>query len=140
MTTNHTFHVSLNVADLRRSTEFYRALFGLDPAKIRPDYAKFELADPPLALALNPHPPEAGAQRLSHLGVRVASAAALEEVRSRVAASGMPMRDEGETVCCYARQRKFWVSDPDGNEWEFYELLADTEFASASTPNPCCEK
>lgn len=136
--TTTSFHVSLNVADLSRAIEFYRSLFGIEPAKSRSDYAKFELAGPPLALALNPASPAGGPQRLSHLGVRVASSAELEAIRERVAAAGLPMRDEGETVCCYALQRKFWVTDPDGNDWEFYELLADRETPRDEPRSACC--
>jgi catechol 2,3-dioxygenase-like lactoylglutathione lyase family enzyme len=40
------FHASLNVSDLERSIGFYRALLGAEPAKVRSDYAKFDLADP----------------------------------------------------------------------------------------------
>ena len=139
-TTTTTFHVALNVTDLPRAISFYRAVLGREPAKQRADYAKFELADPPLALALNPVPSGAGAQRLAHLGIRVGSAAALEEARARITAAGIPLRDEGETVCCYALQRKFWVADPDGNEWEFYELLEDTDVAREQPANSCCAR
>ena len=44
------FHVSLNVAHLERSVDFFRMLFGVEPAKHRPDYAKFETSAPPLVL------------------------------------------------------------------------------------------
>ncbi len=33
-------HLSLNVADLDRSVQFFRILFGIEPAKLRSDYAK----------------------------------------------------------------------------------------------------
>ena len=31
------------------------------------------------------------------------------------------------SVCCYANQDKFRVTDPNGYEWELYHLLEDTE-------------
>jgi catechol 2,3-dioxygenase-like lactoylglutathione lyase family enzyme len=123
-------HVALNVTDLAASIDFYRRALGREPAKQRADYAKFELSDPPLVLSLNPLPAGAaprGGQTLSHLGIRVADAASLEAVRSRLEAAGLPAREERDVVCCYATQDKLWVRDPDGNEWEFYELLADAE-------------
>lgn len=121
-------HVALNVADLDRSTEFYARLFGLAPARRRDDYAKFELADPPLVLSLNPaEGAVGGTQRLSHLGVRVDEAAALSAIGERLAAAGFRPREEHGTACCYALADKLWVSDPDGNEWEFYQRLGDAD-------------
>ena len=118
-------HVALNVAHLDRSVAFYEALFDREAAKRRPDYAKFTLDEPALVFSLNPVRPGVGPDRLSHLGFQVASSAALEEARRRLSSAGFSLRDEPATTCCYAVQNKFWISDPDGNEWEFYELLAD---------------
>lgn len=120
-------HVALNVGDLDRSIAFYRRALGREPAKQRADYAKFELDEPPLVLSLNPAGPASGGQRLSHLGVRLRDGAALEAVRARLATSGLELREERNVTCCHAVQDKFWVSDPDGNEWEFYQLLQDTD-------------
>ena len=119
-------HVALDVADLDRSTDFYARLFGLQPAKRRDDYAKFELADPPLVLSLNPaHAAPSWPQRLSHLGVRVSEAAELAALGERLSAAGFQPREEHGTACCYAYADKLWVSDPDGNAWEFYQRLGD---------------
>jgi catechol 2,3-dioxygenase-like lactoylglutathione lyase family enzyme len=114
-----TFHLSLNVADLRRSVAFYEQLFDLRPAKSHDDYAKFELPDPPVILSLVPHPPGSGGQ-LSHLGLRVADEAALQEFRGRIEAAGLRVEEQCGTVCGYARQNKCWLKDPDGNFWEIY--------------------
>ena len=61
------FHASLNVSDLDRSIAFYRVLLGTEPAKVRSDYAKFDLAEPPLVLSLIPGRPGAGGN-LNHVG------------------------------------------------------------------------
>ena len=74
------FHISLNVTDLNRSVAFFRTLFGSEPAKVRPDYAKFEVASPPLVLALYPAPQEAGGA-LNHVGLRLTDPSALVEVQ-----------------------------------------------------------
>lgn len=118
-------HVALNVADLDRSVAFYTTLFGCEPTKLRDDYAKFMLAAPDLVFSLNPVRPGAGPDRLSHLGFQVGSTDELEAARQRLAEAGFSLRDEHQTTCCYALQNKFWVGDPDGNEWEFYEVLED---------------
>jgi catechol 2,3-dioxygenase-like lactoylglutathione lyase family enzyme len=118
------FHVSLNVADLGRSVAFYRVLFNGEPAKSRPDYAKFEVPDPALVLSLEPQPHTAGGS-LNHLGLRVPDAAALVEVQRRLELAGIGTQREEGVECCYARQTKFWVADPDRNLWEVYLLEAD---------------
>ena len=130
-------HIGLYVRDLDRSIDFYRRFLGVEPAKRRPDYAKFELADPPLVLGMNPAP--AGDEsRVSHLGLRVASADELERVRARLEAAGLAPVAELGTTCCYARQDKLWVRDPDGNPWEVYVLLEDSERRDDVATEPCC--
>ena len=135
MTTN-TMHVALEVADLRRSTAFYAALFGISAAKEHDDYAKFEVADPPLILSLQPSRKAVAPGVLSHMGIRVPSAAALLAARKRLEAAGVALREEPDTTCCYAVQDKLWATDPDGNPWEFYVLLADADVHS--TPETAC--
>ena len=121
----NTFHLSLDVPDLPRAVAFYRELFGVQPAKERPGYAKFELADPPVALALQQAGAAAGG--LSHLGIRVGSTSEVESASARLSSSGLATFDERDTACCYARQDKVWVSDPGGNRWEIYTVLGDVE-------------
>ena len=121
------FHLSLNVADLAASVAFYRTLFGTEPAKHRPDYAKFEPADPPLVLSLEPGPKPAGGGALNHLGLRLPDSAALVAVQARLEAAGMPTNREDGVECCYAKQSKFWLTDPDGTLWELYTLEADLD-------------
>lgn len=119
----NTFHLSLDVPDLDGAVAFYTELFGLDPAKRRPGYAKFELADPRVALALQ----QSGRPSLSHLGIRVDSTAEVEAAGSRLKDAGLVTLDERDTTCCYARQDKVWVADPAGNRWEVYTVLDDIE-------------
>lgn len=134
----NTFHLSLDVPDLDAAVSFYRELFGIEPAKRKRDYAKFELADPPVVLALQ----EAKSRRLSHIGIRVGTAEEVEHASTRLAESGLVTFDERDTTCCYARQDKVWVSDPAGNPWEVYTLLEDVdeedEHKHAVSAAPCC--
>jgi catechol 2,3-dioxygenase-like lactoylglutathione lyase family enzyme len=120
------FHLSLNVAELERSIAFFRALFGREPAKCRPDYAKFELDEPPVVLSLEPHAPTAGGA-LNHLGFRLGSSAELVEWQRRLEMAGIATQREEGVECCYARQTKFWVRDPDQNLWEVYVLEEDLD-------------
>jgi catechol 2,3-dioxygenase-like lactoylglutathione lyase family enzyme len=123
-----TFHISLNVSDLGRSVEFYQRLFGMPAAKRRTDYAKFELDDPPLVLSLEPSGTFAGGA-LNHVGFRLNSAEELVNLQRRLEIAGLSsIREEG-VECCYARQTKFWVQDPDRTLWEFYVLEGDSDCA-----------
>jgi catechol 2,3-dioxygenase-like lactoylglutathione lyase family enzyme len=117
-------HVSINVRNVKESIEFYRKMLGIEPAKVRTGYAKFDVQNPPLNLALNEIPfNERGA--LSHLGIQVASTDDVLAVRMRWADEGLVTRDEMQTNCCYAIQDKTWVADPDGNQWEVFVVLED---------------
>jgi catechol 2,3-dioxygenase-like lactoylglutathione lyase family enzyme len=124
------FHLSLNVSDLGKSVQFFRAMFGNDPAKQRSDYAKFELDDPPLVLSLEPHAP-AGSGALNHAGFRFPNSAALVEAQRRLELAGIHTQREEGVECCYARQTKFWAHDPDAGLWEFYVLEGDIDHRGA---------
>jgi catechol 2,3-dioxygenase-like lactoylglutathione lyase family enzyme len=130
-------HVSLNVSDVARARDFYSAFLGLAPAKEKPGYVKFVTAEPDLHLALNEsgRRPDAGGS-LSHLGIRVGSTGEVDRWKLRVTERGVASFEEKDTTCCYARQDKFWVSDPDGNRWEVYTVLEDVELPTAAPS--CC--
>src|SRR5262245_26451528 len=125
------FHVSLNVTDLARSIAFYEVLFALPPAKRQHDYAKFEVADPPLVLSLEPARRVKGTT-LNHLGLRMPAADALVDVQRRLEEHGFSTRRENGVACCYAKQTKFWVRDPDGRRWEVYVREEDLEHRGAT--------
>ena len=118
-------HISINVRNVERSIDFYRRMLGIEPSKVRTGYAKFDVQDPPLNLALNEVPDLAGAGALSHLGLQVTSTDDVLAMRKRWAEAGLVTRDEMQTNCCYATQDKTWVHDPDGNEWEAFVVLKD---------------
>lgn len=130
-------HLALNVKDVERSIEFYRKMLGIEPSKVRAGYAKFDVQNPPLNLTLNQHRfNEQGA--LSHLGLQVASTEDVLAVRGRWAEAGLATRDEMGTDCCYARQDKTWVRDPDGYEWEVFVVLEDN--LAETAPCACGEE
>jgi catechol 2,3-dioxygenase-like lactoylglutathione lyase family enzyme len=65
-------HLALNVREVEKSIEFYRKMMGIEPSKVRPGYAKFDVQNPPLNLTLNQNQfGERGA--LSHMGIQVGS-------------------------------------------------------------------
>jgi catechol 2,3-dioxygenase-like lactoylglutathione lyase family enzyme len=118
------FHISLNVNDLERSVKFYEILLDRPPAKLRSDYAKFETEDPPLVLSLEPNG-KSGGGTLNHVGFRLATARQLVFVQERLERRGIRSQREEGVECCYAKQTKFWVHDPDNTLWEFYTLDDD---------------
>src|SRR6266498_2285565 len=117
-------HLALNVRDVEQSIAFYRKMLGIEPCKVRSGYAKFDLQNPPLNLSLNQGVVrERGA--LSHLGIQVSSTDEVLATRQRWIDEGLNTRDEMQTNCCYAKQDKAWVHDPDGNESEVFVVLED---------------
>jgi catechol 2,3-dioxygenase-like lactoylglutathione lyase family enzyme len=118
--------LALNVDDIDAATAFYAKLFGVEPAKTRPGYANFAVANPPLKLVLLENPGQGGT--LNHLGVELESVDAVDAEQTRLASTGLASIDERGTTCCYAKQDKFWVEGtPDGERWEIYTVLADSE-------------
>ncbi len=126
-------HLALNVRNVEQSLEFYKKMLGIEPSKVRPGYAKFDVQNPPLNLTLNEAAfSERGA--LSHLGIQVGSTDDVLQTRRQWADAGLITRDEMQTNCCYATQDKSWVQDPDGNEWEVFVVLED----NLQSSNLCC--
>jgi catechol 2,3-dioxygenase-like lactoylglutathione lyase family enzyme len=118
--------LALNVENLDESIAFYSKLFGTEPAKLRPGYANFAIAEPPLKLILMENPGQGGG--LNHLGVEVADTDAVDAKQTRLAEVGLTSVDERNTTCCYAKQNKFWVQGaPDGERWEVYTVLEDSQ-------------
>ncbi|MDM9385541.1 ArsI/CadI family heavy metal resistance metalloenzyme [Chlorogloeopsis sp. ULAP01] len=120
-------HVALKVTNLEKSIEFYQAMFGVEPMKHKVDYAKFDIASPPLNLTLNLTTSVVSGGALSHLGVQVESTEDVKAATKRFGDAGLNIFTEENTDCCYALQDKVWVTDPDGNKWEVFVVkVADT--------------
>ncbi len=131
-------HLAINVRDVPVSIDFYRKLLGIEPVKVRPGYAKFDMANPPLNFTLNQRPFDAQGA-LSHLGIQVASTEDVLAIREEWRQRGLITRDEMQTNCCYATQDKTWVKDPDGNEWEVFVVLKDNlTNQPVQTSESCC--
>ena len=129
-------HISLNVSNVESSVEFYSKMFGIEPMKLRSDYEKFNVENPSLNLTMNQMPFEAGGS-LSHLGLQVETSGEVMEMSKRWAESGLITLEEMQTDCCYALQDKTWVSDPDGNKWEVFVVLENTEDKDLAASS-CC--
>ena len=134
--------LALRVADLEAAVEFYSRLFDTAPAKRRPGYANFAVAEPPLKLVLLQD--EAGEPtRMDHLGVEVGTTGQVAAAASRLADAGLATRVEDQTACCYAVQDKVWVTGPGGEPWEVYTVTGDVrpDLEGRATAEPaaaCC--
>ncbi|HUZ21137.1 MAG TPA: ArsI/CadI family heavy metal resistance metalloenzyme [Acidimicrobiales bacterium] len=133
--------LALNVSDLDAAIAFYSKLFGTGPAKLRPGYANFAVAEPALKLVLI----ESGAERgggvtgaLNHLGIEVESSELVAAATRRLSEEGLSTVVEEQTTCCYALQDKVWVNDPDGAPWEVYTVLADATTANRPEGDGTC--
>jgi predicted enzyme related to lactoylglutathione lyase len=124
-------HLALTVTDVGRSIPFYEALFGTKPEKVRDGYAKFSVADPALNFTLNQGARGEGLGAFNHAGIQVASTDDVLAAKDRLVSAGLAAFDEMDTTCCYARQDKIWVRDPDGTPWEVFATHEDTEHEGA---------
>lgn len=132
--------LALNVDDIDAAITFYSKLFNTEPAKVKPGYANFAIAEPPLKLVLLENPGHGGS--LNHLGVEVESSDQVHAEISRLSDEGMFTEEEIGTTCCFATQDKVWVTGPGGERWEVYTKLADSDTFFGSLPvaeeTSCC--
>lgn len=126
--------LALNVDRLDEAVAFYTKLLGTPPAKVRPGYANFAVASPPLKLVLLEHPGAGGT--INHLGVEVPSTEDVRAEIARLSAEGLLTDEEMGTTCCFATQDKVWVTGPAGERWEVYTVLADSQAFGTSPQTP----
>jgi catechol 2,3-dioxygenase-like lactoylglutathione lyase family enzyme len=125
--------LGLNVTDIDAAVAFYERAFGVSAAKRRPGYANFEIVEPPLKLVLF-EGTDGGT--INHLGVEVPDTTDVHRATRHLQSVGLDTRIEDGVDCCHAVQDKVWATDPDGLEWEWYTVLADSP--EAVTPGACC--
>lgn len=124
------FQLALNVDDIGEAVAFYSKLFNTEPAKFKPGYANFAIADPPLKLVLLENPGKGGT--VNHLGVEVASTDEVRTTAIRLDAEGLSTSEETGTACGYAIQDKVWTAGPAGEPWEIYTVVAHIDIFGCS--------
>ncbi|HSL59199.1 MAG TPA: ArsI/CadI family heavy metal resistance metalloenzyme [Acidimicrobiales bacterium] len=117
--------LAINVADLDAAVDFYSRMFGVEPAKTRPGYANFAIADPPLKLVLFEGAGEPGS--INHLGVETETADEVVAAEARLSDTGLETTGVDDTMCCFAEKTETWVEGPDGARWEWYVKTGDSE-------------
>jgi catechol 2,3-dioxygenase-like lactoylglutathione lyase family enzyme len=134
-------HVHIAVDSIEDSTRFYTALFAVEPAVVKPDYAKWMLDDPRVNFAISARGHAPG---LDHLGIQVEDTGELREVYGRLQRAGGPILEQGATTCCYAKSEKSWIDDPQGIAWETFLTTGEsTEYGddgptTAAEASACC--
>ena len=128
--------LALNVSNLDESVEFYSKFFKTEPAKVRPGYANFAIAEPPLKLVLFENASDPGT--INHLGVEVFSTEEVQDATRYLSDQGFTTDVEERTTCCFAVQDKVWVDGPDGSRWEVYTVLNDASDTSSPTGGETC--
>jgi len=147
MASRQRVHIGLNVNNVDRSVKFYRAMFGIEPVKWKPGYAKFDIDEPPLNLALNYSDNITDQDALNHLGIEVNTTTAILAAKERLQKAELATQDEMTVNCCFALQDKVWITDPDGNRWEVFTVkvggtqpglkVSQVELDTSQRPN-CC--
>jgi catechol 2,3-dioxygenase-like lactoylglutathione lyase family enzyme len=130
-------HISLPVKDLEKSVAFYSTVLANPASKLKDDYANFRLDEPAIHLALVAKKDSSSVVSASHFGVELPDHNSLETWRERATAEDLDLLDDPDASCCYARADKFWLSDPDGNRWEFWVRTGESEVLQQQSA-ACC--
>lgn len=120
-------HVSLYVSDIHKTINFYSSFFGIEPTKVKTNYAKYILDEPSLIISFVENK-ERVQENFGHLGFQVETLEELNKQLANAKNKNLVTLEEVGTNCCYAKQDKFWVNDPDGVQWEVYYFHEDAEF------------
>jgi catechol 2,3-dioxygenase-like lactoylglutathione lyase family enzyme len=139
--------LAINVSDLDKAVDFYSRMFGVEPAKTKPGYANFAIADPPLKLVLFEGQGEGGT--INHLGVETETADEVVAAEARLTDTGLETTGVDDTQCCYAAKTETWLTGPDDARWEWYVktgdsdqfsnlIVTDAESGSCSTGGGTC--
>lgn len=126
---------------LEASIAFYRILFGIEPNKLRADYARFTPADPSVNLSLNREASVQASSQVQHFGIQVKSSQAVVAMVERLRAAKLPPQLEEAVTCCYAEQDKVWTVDPSGHRWEIFvtnDDAANIPSANRQAQQACC--
>lgn len=117
-------HIHISVEDIEKSVKFYTALFGMEPTKLKEDYAQWHVDDPAVNMAISSGREKKG---LNHLGLQFDNDDDVQALEERLQAAGVSGEKQKEAVCCYAKSNKYWVQDPEAVIWENYHTMDDIE-------------
>ena len=116
-------HIGMEVSDIDASVRFYSTLFGAQPTRREPGYAKWMLDDPRVNFSIQAQGNESAGS--VHLGIQVDAPEALSEYAERLESAGEQIVPESGAQCCYYESDKVWVRDPDAMRWETFHTLGE---------------
>lgn len=141
MNNKHQFprtHMGYAVSNIKETVDFYTKFFQVEPVKIKSDYAKFILDAPSLNISFSQTSKSVKPGHI-HFGIEVNNAEELKKRLGNAMSHELPIDQEKDVSCCYAKQDKFWVTDPDGYKWEVFLFKEDVEANDeVSTESECC--
>ena len=132
-------HVGYYVSDITKTVDFYKRFFEAEPVKVKSDYAKFILTAPSLNISFV-ESEQAIQPSFIHFGIEVDNPEHLRQKLGNALRQNLTIDEEKEVKCCYAKQDKFWVEDPDGYKWEVYHFKENVEINDPkySKEGSCC--
>ncbi len=136
-------HSSFYVTSIEKTIQFYNTFFSTEPVKVKPGYVKYVLNEPSLVISFIENPARVQ-PHFGHMGFQVATEEDLNIRMWQAKKAGIVSKEEKGTNCCYAKQDKFWSTDPDGIQWEVYYFHEDAEFndphyeKGTESDQPCC--
>ena len=132
-------HIGYGVKNITETIEFYTKFFQTSPVKVKSDYAKFILEEPSLNISFTQRSQPVQPDYV-HFGLEINDQEQLKQQLGNALKHNLPVDEEKEVDCCYAKQDKFWVTDPDGYRWEVFIFKHDTEKQDreSETAAECC--
>jgi len=127
----HEFHLSLRVADLEHSTNFYTAFFGVEPKDRTARFSTFIVPHLHLNLVLlvNDRGEMLDTYSLYHLGLGVADKAAVIAAAHSARQAGAEIVKPPRTTWRGTPLHELWLRDPSGYLIEIYARLTPGELA-----------
>lgn len=124
------FHASVRVPDLPQAARFYTWLLGVSPKEWTHRYVTFvsEALRTNLVLLVDDGQ-TLHHDTLYHLGIDVASKAAVVEAQRQALAAGWPVHKPARTTWRGTPLHELWLLDPGGNLVEIYARLTPEELA-----------
>lgn len=125
------FHISIRVADLARSTEFYTHLFGVEPKDRKERFSTFLVPHLHLnfVILVNDWGDALDTYSLYHLGLGVPDRAAVIKSYHRALAAGAEIVKPPRSTWRGTPLHELWLRDPTGYLIEIYARMSAEELA-----------
>jgi len=126
------FHMSIRVADLAISTDFYTRFFGVEPKDKTARYSTFIVPRLRLnfVILVNDRGTELDTYSLYHIGLGVADRQAVIDSYHRAKAHGVEVVKPPRSTWRGTPLHELWLRDPNGYLIEIYARMTEEELAA----------